>query len=142
MVGCKPAESIKAQTLQKPKCLAKQSPCLINDKIGMFSITFNVDEVIAEIPFTIFFNYQSNSDYTVQKVIGFLEGKNMFMGKVPLFFNAANNAESRQVFNAETMVVACSEPNMVWNLWITVTLKNASQKVIEKKILVNFSSHY
>ncbi len=141
-VGCKPVEAPNKLALNTTKCLANQSPCFVDDELGKFAITFNVEEVRAEVPFTIFVNYQANSDYTLKNVVGFLEGKTMFMGKIPLFFHEITTELTSQVFNAETMVVACSEPNMVWNLWITATLTNRNNSSVEKKILINFSSRY
>ncbi len=140
LIGCKPATTTKTAQLSSPKCLASQSPCFIDDEFGKFAVTFDVNDVRAEIPFHIILNYQGK--YNIKKVTGFLEGKSMFMGKVPLFFNKATAEIGRQAFDAETMVVACTEPSMVWNLWITVKLTDESQQSMEKKLLINFTSHY
>jgi len=141
LMGCKPATTTTtAPPLSSPKCLSSQSPCFIEDEFGKFAVTFDVADVRAEVPFHIIFNYQGK--YKIKEVTAFLEGKNMFMGKVPLFFNNVNSEIGREVFDAETMVVACSEPNMVWNLWITVKLIGEDQQSIEKKLLINFTSHY
>ncbi|QBY05857.1 hypothetical protein E2K93_16450 [Thalassotalea sp. HSM 43] len=48
-------------------------------------------------------------------ITGHLEGKTMYMGKIPLFFNYQNGA-----FVADTMIGACTEDSMVWMMIVKV----------------------
>jgi len=137
LTACKPpVEAI--QVIDKPQCLKSQSRCDIKTNIGIFTLRFNVKEVKVEIPFTMQIAYIGKE--SIQKINGYMEGKNMFMGKIPLFFKKMliNNQ-----FSAETMLVACTEPNMVWRTWIHVEYKMKNQqKLFKQRFFVDFSSRY
>lgn len=86
-------------------------------------------------------------NFTQSKVVAiksaWLEGKNMFMGKIPLFFkkisapNAANNtrldnlesttAVASVLFRADTMIGACTEDQMIWQMVVVVEIDGVEQ---------------
>jgi hypothetical protein len=146
LIGCKPNSAVEQKT-QPLQCLVSQTPCHLINEIGDFTFTFDVSEIKAEVPFTFYVTYHGKAN--IINVTGYLEGKNMFMGKVPLFFaqNKQSNdlksqkiAPKAQVFSAESMVVACSEPVMEWNIWLTISVDNSSDENTKQTLLVNFAS--
>jgi len=150
--ACKPTTTkrVQANHLAKPQCIQTQSVCVHKTKVGNFSLLFNVKSVKTEVPFTLYIQYQG--PLQLQSVNAYMEGKNMFMGKIPLFFqatplNKSDNTKTlpykKQTLSAETMVVACSEPNMQWRVWFTAKLFDKNQqKTITQQFFVDFNSRY
>lgn len=116
------------------ECLETQSKCNISTQFGDISVKFNVDVVKPEIPFSIYVDFKEKdgldrkSDFFVS---GYIEGKNMYMGKIPLFFsafdnenrpskNSDNQSKSFQ-YKSETLLGSCSEAKMIWRMWLTLT---------------------
>lgn len=71
-----------------PKCITTQNTCVVKTDFGDFSLLFNLDPVVTETPFELVL--VANSQYVINKVTAHMEGKNMFMGKIPLFFKPLN----------------------------------------------------
>ncbi len=78
---------------------------------GGFLISLENEQVTAESPFIIRLSTPHN--IKIEKAI--LEGVNMYMGSIPLFFKS----EQKNTWHAEAMVGACSEPEMTWRLTVT-----------------------
>jgi len=135
ILSCNPAPKIKSVN-SPPRCLASQSQCVINNELGQFSVLFNVDKIHGDLPFELSIAYKSVSNDI--KFSGFLEGKDMFMGKIPVFFNKLDD-ESRQ--SADVLLVNCSEEQMVWRLWITIEIPaNHDKELIKKSFFIDFTS--
>mgnify|MGYP001308438103 CR=1 FL=1 len=127
-------------------CINAQSHCIINSVFGDILVTFNVKEVIPETPFMV------NVDIALTKgeifeqnlqLTGHLEGKTMYMGKIPLFFSVVNkpqenNKLTKQSFRSKVIIGSCNADPMFWTLWLTVANKQGSQQ----RISVDFFSRY
>ena len=137
--GCSPAPKNDIPHIS-PQCLASQSECVVSTAIGDFEILFNKEKLLTETPFTIYVNYRG--DKKVSMLTGYLEGKEMYMGKVPVFFKLATNEKYPEGrFQAETLLGSCSEDTMVWTFWITATITNqASQESENQSFFIEFSS--
>jgi hypothetical protein len=61
---------------------------------------------------------------SITKATAYLEGRDMFMGKVPVFFEPTGDGK---IYLAESLLANCSEEQMVWRLWITVELIDKNQ---------------
>ena len=72
---------------------------------------FDHAEIIAETPFHLTLRSKESS---VVSVSGYLEGKDMFMGKIPLIFEQNANE-----YTARVLLGACSQPSMTWRMWLT-----------------------
>lgn len=150
--ACKPnnTATIKRDHLAKPQCISDQSDCLRITKVGNFSLLFDVKTIKTEVPFSLYIQYQGKLQ--LQSIAAYMEGKNMFMGKIPLFFkpaaltlnNSQNTANNKsRTFSAETMVVACSEPDMQWRVWVTAKLFDKNrQKTVSQQFFIDFNSRY
>jgi len=128
------------------QCIESQSRCEINTEIGVFSIRFSQnqlsDTVKTELPFFIELSEltqintankpNQSTKQSITNVSAYLEGKDMFMGKVPLFFEQGANEGT---YMAQSLLASCSEELMVWRLWITVDRGD-----ITKTFFVDFTS--
>jgi hypothetical protein len=146
--GCKPAAENSTVNINNPsvlQCIKSQSQCEISTDLGNFSLKFSQQQlsenVKTELPFLIELSLLSESSEhntlhgtgqstahsiqkSITKVSAYLEGKEMFMGKVPVFFEQGTN---EPVYLAESLLASCSEEQMIWRLWITVELENKTQ---------------
>jgi hypothetical protein len=99
LTACSPQDKISTtegvQNERSAQCIAQQSQCQLDLAGGQVQVLFTVDRIVAEQPFNIVLNYQGAQVLT--KVSGYLEGVNMYMGKIPLFIeedfpnNSMNN---------------------------------------------------
>ncbi|WDD97259.1 hypothetical protein [Thalassomonas actiniarum] len=112
LAGCQPADK-KSPVNVEPQCLAQQSECVVRTPGGDFRVLFNVDKVLTETPFEVTVEYQGKQ--SVKNISGYLEGRDMFMGKIPLFLTG----QSEHQYLAEVMLGSCAQPSMIWRLWLT-----------------------
>lgn len=132
-----------------PQCIRSQSQCEFTTELGSFTVKFSqqqlADTLITELPFFITLselnasnvlegvneeattepkaNTQS-SQVNISNVSAYLEGKDMFMGKVPVFFEQTDKSNT---YSAQSLLASCSEEFMVWRLWITLDIAEQSQ---------------
>lgn len=102
--------------LLHPICLASQSQCTITTQFGELSVLFDQKIITPENEFSIWVGNENIDESFI--ITGFLEGKTMYMGKIPLFF-AKGKQRGFRIANA--MLGSCSDKNMVWTLQLTVT---------------------
>lgn len=116
----------------EPHCLSSQSQCHFQNTLGSFDILFNVNSVMTEQEFTI----SVRSDLTLKNisVTGFIEGRDMYMGKIPLFFD---NSQPQTLIST-VMLGSCSEENMVWRMWLIMT--DINNVDIKEKFFIDFNS--
>jgi hypothetical protein len=65
----------------------------------------------------------------IKSVRGEIVGLDMSMGKIPLFFKQ----NSQQQFAAQFLLGVCSDPDMYWQVQITVTRQDGSEQLITDK---------
>ncbi|XPF95165.1 hypothetical protein ACM9HF_03895 [Colwellia sp. RE-S-Sl-9] len=141
--GCEQNKKAKIE-MRELKCISTQTPCLIKSPSGNFSVLFNIEPVVTENPFDIVLI--SESKYSIQKVSAYMEGKNMFMGKIPLFFelklaeNEPYYQGQKMRYVANTMLGSCSEENMRWIILFEVILDTPQGKNIIERFSVEFDS--
>lgn len=157
--ACGPQKSSKVinpdSKARTPQCLAQQSPCQFDLGAGQVQVLFDVNKVLAEQPFTMFVNYQGSEK--IANITGYLEGADMFMGKIPLFIEqrllsstvnkqalanipsptkqtAQHQQDKKQVFQADVLVGSCAAEQMTWHIWLTfTTMKN---KIYHKMLTI------
>jgi len=130
--ACKPINEQEKQTIpnEPAQCIKSQSECEIRTQNANFTVKFSQhklsDTIKTELPFSIELHQSSHftqpAKQAIIKVSAYLEGKDMFMGKVPVFFNKESD-----IYLAESLLASCSEERMVWRLWITVDMIDNSQ---------------
>jgi len=131
--ACKPVSeqgSVTVQQMPSAQCIESQSQCEIDTELADFSIKFSQAKLAAnvktELPFFIELSQQVSkvTKPKITQVSAYLEGRDMFMGKVPVFFE---KAEGSHKFLAQSLLANCTEEQMVWRLWLTVKVGEQEQ---------------
>ncbi|GLX80270.1 hypothetical protein tinsulaeT_36100 [Thalassotalea insulae] len=112
--GCSPAPKL-ASSYVSPQCINGQSQCQFDSTFGQFHLLFNVDKVTGEQEFQIIIQGDGLPDNLT--VNAYLEGKSMYMGKIPLFFRY--DAQQHH-YVSDAILGSCSEPKMIWQLVLTL----------------------
>lgn len=131
------------------QCIVDQSQCEFQLIDAQAQILFDVDKIVAEQSFNMVVKYQGKE--RLKSITGYLEGVDMYMGKIPLFFdsqkstNAINDKSTessnsaisksaqlpekiKQAFQTEVLVGSCSAAQMKWRIWLTfITEENKKQ---------------
>jgi hypothetical protein len=177
-MACQPDSPVAKpeKTLLHTKCIASQSRCEVTTEKSQYSVRFLqenlLDTIKGETPFTIEIiplillptkinepidlATRSIKNSTITKISGYLEGRDMFMGKVPVFFTTtstpsptiaqasigqatelASPSLKNFVYLAETQLANCMAEQMVWRLWITVERAEDTEN-----FFVDFTSTY
>jgi hypothetical protein len=134
------------------QCLELQSQCQFDVADGHVNVLFDVNKIVAEHAFNISVNYRGV--HGIKAVSGYMEGVDMFMGKIPLFLEphigldtiAINKVASskvqalehekpiaeaqRQIFRGELLVGSCSAEQMTWKIWLTFTMADNQSHTI------------
>jgi hypothetical protein len=134
LVGCEPKTALTIPQ-KEPTCLSSQDRCVIKTGKGNFQVLFNVEQVITESEFQISVLYSGNK--SVVSIKGFLEGKEMYMGKIPTFFKPS---PSDIGFITTTMLGSCSREQMVWRLWLTIELIDEVNLLHTETFSIEFES--
>jgi len=117
-----------------PQCISGQSNCSVITSFGLINIKFNVETVIPENPFIVVVELNHQQELKLNgklKITGYLEGKNMYMGKIPLFFSETDNKEiKKENFQADVLLGSCSENEMIWRMWLIITDDNGGKETI------------
>ncbi len=139
--ACKPvAQESNKKSLEELRCIDSQSECVVSTKLANFTVKFSqhqlTSNIKAESTFTIELALVEEgkdkiNKHNITNVSAHLEGRDMYMGKVPVFFK---QNDSKSAYLAETLLASCSGA-MVWRLWITAEI--AEQ---EQRFFVDFTS--
>ena len=129
------------------QCIDDQSTCKVLTKFGTILVKFNVKKILTELPFSIRLEFKKDhllSDNTrpqyLNSVNGYMEGKTMFMGKIPLFFNNQLEGNEDNPFIAETMLGSCSEDRMTWRIWITLEMIDVNNNKDQTTFFIDVDS--
>jgi hypothetical protein len=123
-------------------CMASQSECEISSKFGRFTIQLSGEafqgKIKTELPFKIQLKLDAaNQFHQLKSVSSYLEGKTMFMGKIPVFFETNNNSANLVV--AESLLASCSEEVMTWRLWFQIEIATENE-VEQQNFFIDFDS--
>ncbi len=104
--------------------------------MGELSILFNVERVLTEQMFNVVI--RKELDDVEISVKAHLEGKDMFMGKIPLFFKELDNGD----IASEILLGSCSDELMVWRMFLTITssTNKDNDSVSTEHFIVDFES--
>lgn len=144
--ACNPIQQVsKKGGIQKRlffTCLTSQSKCEVSSKFGRFTIQFSgqasQDRIKTELPFQIQFMLDAaNEAYQLKSISSYLEGKTMFMGKIPVFFQQDKSTTNSMI--AESLLASCSEDVMTWRLWFQVEI-TVDGEVQQEDFFIYFDS--
>ena len=146
LLACNPIQQASQKKNTQPQipftCLTSQSSCEVSTDLGTFTIEFSgqVDtgKVKTELPFQIKLTFVGvNENFQLKNVSSYLEGKSMFMGKIPVFFQLAEKSSDTTI--AQTLLASCSDEVMTWQLWFTTEIEQAD-KIIKQDFFIDFDS--
>ncbi len=134
---------VNVRNIVAMQCLELQSQCQFDVADGHVDVLFDVNKIVAEQAFNISVNYRGVNN--IKAVTGYMEGVDMFMGKIPLFLephigldditiNKVTSSKTQalenekpiveaqiQIFTGELLVGSCSAEQMTWKIWLTFT---------------------
>lgn len=130
LCACEPKTAASNKNIQiktsQLRCLSQMSECHFTLPVGDVELLFDVDKIIAEQSVNFYVNYFGEEE--IVNVSGFMEGVDMFMGKIPVFLELQNNGDTsskvKQRFQGELLFGSCSEQQMQWRMWLTFTTKD------------------
>jgi hypothetical protein len=132
LFACNPNQQASQNRITQPQipftCLASQSSCEVITNLGTFTIEFSgnaeMGKIKTELPFEIQLKFNAiTNDSELKSVNSYLEGKTMFMGKVPVFFQLPEQKTDSII--AQTLLASCSEEIMTWRLWFSVEIEES-----------------
>jgi hypothetical protein len=143
LIACTPSKKSPSLPVE-PQCLKNQSKCAVETQFGKVNILFDKDKVLTEDPFNIYLmleetnsvkervvkNKKPKVKYKIFKINSYMEGKEMFMGKIPIVFSPSRQ---KNVMVAKTLLGSCSEEKMVWRLWLTVFFDIDNENITNNK---------
>ncbi|WP_343855633.1 hypothetical protein [Aliiglaciecola litoralis] len=108
----------------------EKSPILYHNQCYLESVSCELslegtDVVVDVTPFPvrieemIAINIKHANQYVLKQV--WVEGTNMFMGKLPVHISNSDTINDRVKHSGEFFIGACSEPNMRWKLVFDLT---------------------
>ncbi|WP_394173315.1 hypothetical protein [Thalassotalea litorea] len=100
-----------------PLCDFQIEPCRYSDDWGVAVLTSSLKTITSEEIFDFYLDF--NDEHSVEIKSAFLQGRDMYMGKIPLFFNYH---QSR--FTSQALLGACTEPTMVWRMTINAEINH------------------
>ena len=146
VLACNPIQQASQKKNLPPQspfnCLSSQSPCEVETDVGTFAVQFSgqldMGKIKTELPFEVKIKFDAKTNTSQMKsVSSYLEGKTMFMGKIPVFFQSSEkNSDS---MSAESLLASCSEEVMTWRLWFTVEIAQVD-KTIQQDFFIDFDS--
>ena len=110
--------SVPAQTnriLAGGECVLSRADCRLPPPDELL-VSSSLRPIVPETPFTL----TLRGHPSMAPKHAWLEGRSMFMGRIPLSFSRQGDA-----WVASAMVGACSEPAMIWQL--TIVLEDGQQ---------------
>ncbi|TLU66328.1 hypothetical protein FE810_06460 [Thalassotalea litorea] len=112
-------ESVDLGASGVPLCDFRMEPCRYNAEWGSAILSSSVQTITPEDVFNL--NLQFSDAKNTEIKSAFLQGRDMYMGKIPLFFNS-----KQSYFTTEVLIGACTESQMVWRMTVIV---NVNQEV-------------
>jgi hypothetical protein len=146
LLACDPIQQTSRQReIQKHPffiCLTSQNKCEVKSEFGRFIIKFSgealQERIKTELPFQIQLELDAtNAVSQLMSVSSYLEGKTMFMGKIPVFFEIDKNSNNTLI--AESLLASCSEEVMTWRLWLQVEIITDGE-VGQQNFFIDFDS--
>lgn len=119
----------------KPKCISEQNKCEVKGDHESFWVLFNAEPIVTETGFEI--SLKSDTKDRIINISSYMEGKEMFMGKVPLFFEYNRDLNTH---TADSILGSCTDDKMKWIIWFDVTIERKDKMVTHEKFSFEFTS--
>lgn len=100
-------------------CEFEHGPCTFENQFGQFLLKANPEVIRTESEIIFQLSHYALESVTIESA--YLEGRDMYMGRIPLFFEKRNGR-----LLASTMLGACIEDEMVWQMIVNAKLEDVS----------------
>jgi hypothetical protein len=145
LTACSPQDKVNlaagVKSVRTAQCIAQQSQCQFDLAGGQVQVLFNVDRIVAEQAFNMVLNYQGTQALT--SVSGYLEGVNMYMGKIPLFIDEHfpnNRLNNKKLDDVKPEQINIAQLKIESEFESTIESKTASKQVFKSDVLVGSCS--
>jgi hypothetical protein len=145
LTACSPQDkgntTVDVQSIRTAQCIAQQSQCQFDLAGGQVQVLFTVDRIVAEQEFNMVLNYQGPPALT--SVSGYLEGVNMYMGKIPLFIEEDfpnNKMNNKKLDNVKPEKMDITQLKIDNEFDSTFESETASKQVFKTEVLVGSCS--
>lgn len=145
LTACSPQEKantkVDDQSRRTAQCIAQQSQCQFDLAGGQVQVLFNVERIVAEQAFNMVLNYQGTQALT--SVSGYLEGVNMYMGKIPLFIEedfSNNRLNNKKLDNVKAEQIDTTQLKIESTFESKFESETASKQVFQADVLVGSCS--
>jgi hypothetical protein len=99
--------SADVASAQVAHCIIGQSKCEFALTNAKAKVLFDVEKIIAEQPFNMIVKYQGQEK--LKSITGYLEGVDMYMGKIPLFFDLQAITHNGNETSAKSSIVSADK---------------------------------
>ncbi|MBL4940867.1 MAG: hypothetical protein JKY81_04300 [Colwellia sp.] len=148
VIACQPVQQEQVTEKKQPQqqyafsCLTSQSQCDVATEFGHVNIEFSGQiaqgKIKTELPFHIQLHFDAlNDSYKLQRVNSHLEGAEMFMGKIPVFFDVIEKGGTSYL--AESLLANCMEDEMIWRLWFQLEF-SVDNEIKQQDFFIDFVS--
>ncbi len=127
--------------METPLCDFEKSVCINTELSSDLVLTATPALITAETEIEFELTLKLKPNQNIQIKSAWLEGKNMFMGKIPLFFSKTKTPivsplENQVTYRANTLIGACTEEQMIWQM--TIVWEEDGQEKLTFFELVSF----
>ena len=145
LTACSPQDKVNlaagVKSVRTAQCITQQSQCQFDLAGGQVQVLFTVDRIVAEQAFNMVLNYQGTQ--ALISVSGYLEGVNMYMGKIPLFIDEDfqnNRLNNKKLDNLTPEKIDITQLKIESEFDSIFESETASKQVFKAEVLVGSCS--
>lgn len=106
-----------------PLCNFQVEPCSYEIGTTKAVLTSSIEKIAPEEVFE--FSLQIPEAENAEIKSAFIEGRDMYMGKIPIFFTSDGDK-----YRSEVLLGACTEAKMVWRMTVNVVVDSHHQRLL------------
>lgn len=139
LFACSPDNKLTLNADKTPQkiaqCIDEQSQCEFDLAGAKAEVLFDVDKITAEQPFNMVVKYHGNDK--LKSITGYLEGVDMYMGKIPLFFDAQAFTNDSNEILTQSLNITASKSKHVPEQFKQAAEEKIKQKTVQKTQQLN-----
>ncbi|QDP01209.1 hypothetical protein [Thalassotalea sp. PS06] len=116
-------ENIDLRQTGVPLCNFQVEPCSYEMDTTKALLTSSVEKIRPEEAFQFSLQFPEAQNAEIKSA--FIEGRDMYMGKIPVFFTSEGDK-----YRSDVLLGACTEAQMVWRMTVNVVVDNQQQRLL------------
>lgn len=116
-------ENIDLRQTGVPLCNFQVEPCSYDMGTTKAVLTSSIEKIKPEELFE--FSLQIPDAENAEIKSAFIEGRDMYMGKIPVFFTSDGDK-----YRSEVLLGACTEAQMVWRMTVNVVVDSQQHRLL------------